>query len=96
MLSLGSCAVDERMNKDRVRLAEGYYKLGKYDLSIAKAQMVPKDSKFYTAATYWKDLAYNDDQKARKLGYDNTYVGSADGYSEWKKRATMKQSKNRK
>jgi hypothetical protein len=79
MIGLISCTVDERRNQERVRLAEGYYHLGKYDQSIAQSEKVPKNSKYFSTATSWNNKAHKADEEARRLGYYETYVGSSGG-----------------
>ena len=78
-LSLISCTVDERKNQERVRLAEGYYNLGKYDLSITHSEKVPPNSKFFPSAISWNNKAHKADEEARRLGYHQTRIGNPNG-----------------
>jgi hypothetical protein len=83
VLGLISCTVDERKNQERVRLAEGYYNLGKYDRSIAQSEKVPQNSRYFPTATSWNKKAHKADEEARRLGYYQTYVGASDD-SAWR------------
>jgi len=75
-LGITSCAVDEGTNRERIRLAEGHYNLGQYDQSIAHSGLVPRESKYYLSATNWNRKARKADEEARKLGYNESRIGT--------------------
>lgn len=75
IVGLTSCTVNEQKNQERVRLAEGYYNLGKYDLSIAQSEKVPKNSIYFQDARKWNNKAHKDYEESRRLGYYDTSVG---------------------